>query len=458
MGYSSNPNYTQPDPLQVLLLQLMAHLLWKCFVNRRYYVLRNQMRVQKAKADAGSGPQPSPPPSPPPLVLALPPRSSAAAADDDDDAAADDDDDADADADAGRSGAGSGEGILGRRQRTPAFEQGRVLAAEPPQPPEPRMEPSPSRPPRSRLRALSKTAARLGKPLPKQLTAARARGEAQQRPASRQAKSEEAEAESLKARFRPFPSYLRWPTAPCFACICCMSGLLQGSTAILVAHKTASRRAVAVATAAAAIAVGVLLLLWAQLVVFARRHAHLMWAPTPAPTAPSEVRDPALRLVSTIRRRILTHISQQRVSRSISRRSTRRIEQNPALDRMKGAFTTHGHREHENTEPERTERLLANPVALLPPTASDAYESVAVTVLYKSRGDRKHALAYHLGRLSVQVRHTPARQTAHYACTCTHARANASWARMCVHQTSPPILTTDAHRLPRGHRCLGDRW
>jgi len=397
------------------------------------------MRIQKGKADGGSGLQPGPPPSPPPLIPALPPRSSAAAADAAAAAAADAAADADADAAAGRSGAGSGERISGRRQRTPAFEQGRVLAAEPPQPPEPRMEPSPSRPPRSRLRALSKTAARLGKPLPKQLTAARARGEAQQRPASRQAKSEEAEAESLKARFRPFPSFLRWPTAPCFACICCMSGLLQGATAILVAHKTASRRAVAVATAAAAIAVGVLLLLWAQLVVFARRHAHLMWAPTPAPTAPSEVRDPALRLVSTIRRRILTHISQQRVSRSISRRSTRRIEQNPALDRTKGAFTTHGHRAHENTEPERTERLLANPVALLPPTASDAYESVAVTVLYKSRGDRKHALAYHLGRLSVQVRHTPARQTAHYACTCTHARANASWARMCVHQTSPPI-------------------
>ena len=70
----------------------------------------------------------------------------------------------------------------------------------------------------------------------------------------------------------------------------------------------------------------------------------------------------------------------------------------------------------------------------LPPTASGAYESVAVTVLYKSRGDRKHALAYHLGRLSVQVRHTPARQTAHYACTCTHARANASWARMCTNR------------------------
>ena len=59
---------------------------------------------------------------------------------------------------------------------------------------------------------------------------------------------------------------------------------------------------------------------------------------------------------------------------------------------------------HESAEPGRTERLLANPLALFPPTASDAYESVAVTVLYKSRGDRKHAMVYHLGRLSVQVR------------------------------------------------------
>ena len=352
----------------------------------------------------------------------MPPRSSAAADDDDDAAAAAAAADADAPTPASRArvaargyrAAGSGPRRLNRdvcsrpsRPSRPSLAWSHLPRARPALPPPSTLTP--------RL-----CAARLGKPLPKELTAARARGEAQQRPASRQAKSEEAEAESLKARFRPFPSFLRWPTAPCFACICCMSGLLQGATAILVAHKTASRRAVAVATAAAAIAVGVLLLLWAQLVVFARRHAHLMWAPTPAPTAPSEVRDPALRLVSTIRRRILTHISQQRVSRSISRRSTRRIEQNPALDRTKGAFTTHGHREHENTEPERTERLLANPVALLLPTASDAYESVAMTVLYKSRGDRKHALAYHLGRLSVQVRHTPARQTAHYAYAHAH--------------------------------------
>ena len=403
----------------------MAHLLWKHLVNCRYYALRNQMRIQKVKADARSGLQPSPPPSPPQPVAPLSPPSSAGGGVGV----------GGGDGVGGRSGAGS-EGISGRRQRIPAFEQGRVLAAEPP---EPRMEQAPSRPPRSRLRAFSKTAAGLGKPLPEKLTAASANGEAQQRLASRQTKADEAEAAWLKARFRPFPSILRWPTVPCFACICCMTGLIQGAAAILVAHKTAPRRAVAVAVAGAAIAVGVLLLLWAQLVVFARRHAHLMWAPTPAPTTPSEVRDPALRLVSTARRRVLTHSSQQQISRSISRRSTRRIEQSPALDRTKGSFTTHGHREHESTEPERTERLLASPLTLFPPTASDTYESVAVTVLYKSRGDRKHALAYHLGRLSVQVRHTPVHVKQHTMHAHAHMHVQMHLGLACVHQTSPPI-------------------
>ena len=45
---SSSPPYFSPYPLQVLLLQLIAHLLWKHCVNRRYYVRRNQMQIQKA--------------------------------------------------------------------------------------------------------------------------------------------------------------------------------------------------------------------------------------------------------------------------------------------------------------------------------------------------------------------------------------------------------------------------
>ena len=260
---------------------------------------------------------------------------------------------------------------------------------------------------------------------PRQLNGATARGEEQQRPASRQTKAEEAEAAWLKASFRPFPSLLRWPTAPCFACICCMSGLLQGAATILVAHKTAPRHAVAAAAVGAAIVLGVLLLLWTQLDVFARHHAHLMWVPQRAPITPSGVEDPALRLVSTLRQRVLRHSSQQQVSSGVSRWSTVLIEQSPTLDRKKGSFAAHGHRKHESAEPERTERLLANPLALFPPTASDAYESVAVTVLYKSRGDRKHAIAYHLGRLSVQVRVIPARQPytrAPRACTADESR------------------------------------
>ena len=36
----------------------------------------------------------------------------------------------------------------------------------------------------------------------------------------------------------------------------------------------------------------------------------------------------------------------------------------PALNRARGAFIAQGEREHESKEPARTERLLANPLAL----------------------------------------------------------------------------------------------
>ena len=128
--------------------------------------------------------------------------------------------------------------------------------------------------------------------------------------------------------------------------------------------------------------------------------------PERAPHAPKEVADPALRLVSTVRRRLLTsmaitatkvrqlaasleqrpgspdrptlrHASRpvlkrssfaargsMRISTAISRRSMVRIEERPALNRARGAFIAQGEREHESKEPARTERLLANPLAL----------------------------------------------------------------------------------------------
>jgi hypothetical protein len=55
----------------------------------------------------------------------------------------------------------------------------------------------------------------------------------------------------------------------------------------------------------------------------------------------------------------------------------------------------------QSKEPERTERLLASPLAVFPPIGSDAFESIAVTVLFKCRGDRKH-LGYHLFKLTAQ--------------------------------------------------------
>ena len=228
-----------------------------------------------------------------------------------------------------------------------------------------------------------------------------------------------------KIKFFPFPALLRWPTLPLFVCVCCLSGLLHDAMKILIHRKQAPQHALAFAIAALVIALGVLLLLWVQLILFARRHLLHMWVPERAPAAPSEVDDPALRLVSTARRRILTlgspssspssspcsrvpkHLSspvdaaavaarkarwEQKLSESpsskrsslslgaaVSRRSLVRIEQKPYLHRARGAFLAQGSREHESKDPERTERLLANPFALFPPTGQDAFESIAVT-------------------------------------------------------------------------------
>ena len=201
-------------------------------------------------------------------------------------------------------------------------------------------------------------------------------------------------------------------------CICCLSGLLHSAITILIHRKEAALYALALASAAVAIALGVLLLLWVQLILFARRHLRHMWVPERVAAAPSEVDDPALRIVGLARQRLLTlnsspakiaphpkssPASQKRASRrsmsprastfslgaAVSRRSLIRIEQKPYLHRARGAFLAQGSREHESKEPERTERLLANPFALFPPTGQDAFESIAVRGPLGTTGDRQ---------------------------------------------------------------------
>ena len=386
----------------VLLLQLLAHLLWKYLVNHRYYALRKQTKEQHIKLLMQG------------IVSASQPGSSGAgtAANSSPPSSATISSSLDTASNVGPS-----------RQPTMRW----AMTLPPPQPVTPLPPLSMTPPP-----PLSVT---LPPPLSSSLTGGR-RWEAaavtstqecipvEGAPASPSGVDEEAgggqggsrdspqplteayKAALLKIKFRAFPSLLRWPTAPCFVCVCCLSGLLQGAFTILVTHqKTAPLHALAVGAVGAAISIGVLLLLWTQLVVFALRHARQMWVPEKMPTTPSEVADPALRLISTVRRRVLTSCSKQRLSPSIAHHSSVRIEQAPALHRARGAFAAYGIRNRENLEPRRTERLLANPLSLFPRTALDAYESVAVTVLFKSRGDLKHAMAYHLGQLTAQVTH-----------------------------------------------------
>ena len=360
----------------VLLLQLLLHLLWKYLLNRRYYMLRKQTKELHIKesmqgigspSQTGNGSAATTADASPPSSTAV--SSSAASA-----------------SDVGPSLQPTVSWAVALPPPLSSLSAGSGL-----------WETAVATSTQECLPVEGAPAAPLG------VDEEVGRGDSRDSPPPL---TETEKAALLTVKFRAFPSLLRWPTAPSFVCVCCLSGLLQGGITLLITHKTAPPHAVAAGAAGAAIVFGVLLLLWTQLFVFARRHVRHMWVPEKVPTTPSEVVDPALRLVSTVRRRILTSCSQQRLSPSIAHHSSVRIEQSPALHRARGAFAAHGHREHESAEPRRTERLLAYPLALFPLNSLDAYESVAVTVLFKSRGDLKHGMAFHLGRLSAQVRHT----------------------------------------------------
>ena len=169
-------------------------------------------------------------------------------------------------------------------------------------------------------------------------------------------------------KFYPFPSWMRWPTVPLYVCICCLSGLVQSAFA---GSSNCGRTFITIVPLA--IVIAVLVLMWAQLVVFHCRHRRAMWRSDEQqqqlkPDGDKGL-DQAQRLLSTMRR-------------------------------PRGEFVKDT---SEMYEPDRTERLLAKPMLFFPRNAADAYESMAVTVLFRCRGDAKHAMAYHMGKLSAQL-------------------------------------------------------
>ena len=173
--------------------------------------------------------------------------------------------------------------------------------------------------------------------------------------------TEKNQPEVANIRFYPFPSWLRWPTVPLYVCTCCLSGLVQSAFA---GFSLCSQNFISIFPLA--IVVVVLVLMWTQLVVFHCRHRQAMW------------------------------------------RSNEKQPQQPDADKgldraqrwQRGEFAKD---KSETCEPERTERLLAKPLLFFPRCAADAYESMAVTVLFRCRGDAKHAMAYHMGKLSAQL-------------------------------------------------------
>ena len=186
--------------------------------------------------------------------------------------------------------------------------------------------------------------------------------------------------------FYPFPALLRWPTVPAFVCICCLTGILQGGVAsIMLCGATATNVGAVVLVAA------LMCVLWSQLIVFHRRHREAMWRPEKPAQSSRDVTDPALRLLSAVRQSVYTNQG---------RRNSARLERMPALHRVRGGFAKE---EDETKEPARTERLLAAPLRLYPKAGADTYESLAVTVIFKCRGDSRPAVAYHMSRLSAQL-------------------------------------------------------
>ena len=173
--------------------------------------------------------------------------------------------------------------------------------------------------------------------------------------------TEKNQPEVANIRFYPFPSWLRWPTVPLYVCTCCLSGLVQSAFA---GFSLCGQNFISIFPLA--IVVVVLVLMWTQLVVFHCRHRQAMW------------------------------------------RSNKQQPQQPDADKgldraqrwQRGEFAKD---KSETCEPERTERLLAKPLLFFPRCAADAYESMAVTVLFRCRGDAKHAMAYHMGKLSAQL-------------------------------------------------------
>ena len=166
----------------------------------------------------------------------------------------------------------------------------------------------------------------------------------------------------MQIRFYPFPSWLRWPTIPLYVCICCLSGLVQSAFA---SFSLCGQNFISILPLV--IVVVVLALMWTQLVVFHCRHRQAMW-------------------------------------RSNKQQQLRQPDGDKWLDRaqrwQRGEFAKD---KRETCEPERTERLLAKPLLFFSRCPADAYESMAVTVLFRCRGDAKHAMAYHMGKLSAQL-------------------------------------------------------
>lgn len=223
-------------------------------------------------------------------------------------------------------------------------------------------------------------------------------------------------------KFTPFPKSLLWPTPLFFTSSVFVTGLTRAASKLLAVQPEGCG-SLCISSAIATLGfVGLLLVVAAcDLILFFRYHReHVPWKPGARVAGPTELNDPMMRLAANIRLQ-LTYLAIQLRLTAPSTAATAGAKPGaqavPALkrahatardllasrgvrDRKSGAW---GAPADDTKEPERTERILAQPFAVRRLRHGDALQSREGYLLFRINGSNRIGVAYRVIVLAVNV-------------------------------------------------------
>ena len=194
-------------------------------------------------------------------------------------------------------------------------------------------------------------------------------------------------------RFLPYPSAFVFPGLLLVVTSVLLTGIVQNAVTVLASGEAnaacggAGRWCMCkvLAAIALAIAAAYILLTVVVLSLFNYKYRAVTWQPIKPSRKPSNVEDPLFRLLSNIRARIC---------------SCRLNEERVVLDRHRGEFTRPP---KETTESERTERLLARPLALVRSNASDTLDAYGYSMMARAGGSTGASTSFELSVIIAQL-------------------------------------------------------